>query len=70
MFLLDARLELTPKEQHFFEKYELPERVIYNSEAFLRHLQAADKYREVAAKERDLSKIVYNCPPSALMRQI
>jgi hypothetical protein len=48
-FLLDARLDLDAEEQYLFGKYRLYDRVVYNSEAFIHHLDTADQYREAAA---------------------
>jgi hypothetical protein len=45
-FVLYAQLDLDAEEQFLFEKYELHDRVVYNSEAFLQHLKAADEHRE------------------------
>jgi len=55
VFELEGRLDLDEEELFLFDKYELSGRVIYNSDAFLQSLYAADQYREAAAKaERDL----------------
>jgi hypothetical protein len=60
-FVLYAQLDLSPEELFLFEKYDLAERVVYNSEDFLKHLKAADDYREEAAKDdQDLVSIYYN----------
>ena len=50
-FILYAQLDLSEEEQFQFEKYELPSFVVYNSEDFLKNLEAADKHRAEAAKE-------------------
>jgi hypothetical protein len=44
-FVLYAQLDLDAEEEHLFDKYKLHDRVVYNSEAFLQHLQAADEHR-------------------------
>ena len=60
-FVLDAQLDLTPEEKFLFYKYDLAERVIYNSEDFLAHLKAADEHREEAAKDdQDLLTSTYH----------
>lgn len=60
-FILYAQLDLSEEEQFQFEKYDLYTRVVYNSEDFVEHLEAADKYREKAAEpETELSEIVRN----------
>ena len=45
-FVLYAQLDLDAEDQFLFEKYGLHDRVVYNSEAFLQHLKAADEHRE------------------------
>jgi len=54
IFLLDARLDLTAEEQYLFERYRLNDRVVYNSDAFMQHLHAADEHREAAAATTDV----------------
>jgi len=59
-FILNAELDLGAEEKYLFDKYQLHDRVIYNSETFMEHLNAADKHREEAAKdEQDLGTILY-----------
>lgn len=65
IFELEGRLDLDEEERFMFDKYELGDRVIYNSDAFLQHLYEADSYREAAAKAdenlpraRDVSETV------------
>ncbi len=59
-FILYAQLDLTEEERFQFKKYELYERVVYNSEDFLQNLQAADKHREKAAETEELGEIISN----------
>lgn len=60
-FLLKAQLDLGAEEKYLFDKYELKDRVVYNSDAFIQHLHAADEHREEAAKdEQELSTIAYS----------
>ncbi len=41
MFVLDARLDLSAEEEHLFRKYGLQSLVVYDSDAFTRHADAA-----------------------------
>ena len=59
-FVLYAQLDFTEEEAHQCERYDLYSRVAYNSEDFVRHLEAADKHREKAAEEADLGEIISN----------
>jgi hypothetical protein len=59
-FILYAQLDLSEEERFQFKKYELYDRVAYNSEDFLQNLQAADKHRETAAETEDLGEIITN----------
>lgn len=42
-FILDARLDLDPEEQEFFERYRLYHTIIYDSSRRTEHLQSAVK---------------------------
>jgi len=53
-FVLYAQLDLDAEEDHLFEKYQLHDRVVYNSEAFLQHLQAADEHRAEIERAHEL----------------
>jgi hypothetical protein len=59
-FILYALLDLSEEEQFQFEKYDLYSRIIYNSEDFLKNLEAADKHRKKAAETEDLGEIISN----------
>ena len=50
MFLLDARLELSPEEQHLFEKYNLYSLVVYDSDAYVHHAETAYQHFDDASK--------------------
>lgn len=49
-FMLDARLELSPEEEHLFSKYNLHSLVVYDSDAYMYHADAAYERFDNATK--------------------
>jgi hypothetical protein len=50
MFLLDARLDLTPEEEELFINYQLAEVVVYDSDQRVQHAYNADRHFQAAAE--------------------
>ena len=50
MFMLDARLDLSAEEAHLFAKYNLHSFVIYDSDAYTQHADAAYEHFDNATK--------------------
>src|ERR1700730_9455569 len=55
-FVLYAQLDLNREEEHLFDKYRLHDRVVYNSEPFLQHLEAADEHRAEIDRAHELMR--------------
>jgi hypothetical protein len=50
-FIRDCQLDMSEEEHYLFTRYGIADRIVYNSEDFVEHLEAADAAREEAAKD-------------------